>query len=772
MYQPFNAGFLVGFFLVAVATVAGEQAPIPSRFEPYPIDSGRRANDSLEPQVVFECLAAFDPGTPWIRMVFSEADLPAGSRVETISLQDGARQQLTLQDLEDWDMATAYFNGAVVLIRLIAAPRTRDNRIVIRGGILGGGEPQPTTATICGGNDDRQPSSDPRVGRLLLTNITCNHVRTSGCTGWIMDQPTTGAQRLHASAGHCFMQGAKMTVLQFDVPPSVPNCSIRHPVPQKQFAVIDEESDHPMPGQRGPDWAIFRCGRNPDTGRTTFEEQQGAIRVATQIPSNGAIVVRGYGVDGDDHHPGGGGPQQVACNCPVTDGRGSRNQVQQGAGGTYAVQPGFLIEHDADTCGGNSGGPILETGGAAIGIHESGRCEQMLPNGGTAINLPDIAFAIAAMQCVGPVLVSAVNSGPLNSEDKTFADGDTLRYALRTDHDPQGLQGLPVILFLNLSSLNYGISEAMTPGTTPGARSLVVLNFLSTPPGTFPLLLGCCPCVPCSLLGVTAPMSGPHILGQTPGAFPLPRLVPPLFSEGDVIRIQAAAVRPSCSDPIVVSETVRMSVGCPEFPPRAGAQWRYRMIGGTQEFTTRTEAVQERIGTPPRKVYRIRVLGDPPDLGLYVGCDPAQGELDVATDWWEPKNPGNRGRDFWVPPLFRCRYGQAAGVRCDWRGTFGGAISRELSEVLGYEKATVPRGTFECTMRMRVTEFDEFGQVDEPIDYWVDQEVGIIKGVGVNSGTGIELVTYTPSPGDGSGGWGGVHLHGMVSELLRRLRRR
>ena len=102
------------------------------------------------------------------------------------SLLDGATQDLTAVTLAQWQHTSAYFNGSLVRVTLIAAPGSHDQRgqvdRVIVGEWVAGIESQ------CGPTDDRVPSDEPARARLL--NI--------GCTASIYNE-----QSCLITAGHC-----------------------------------------------------------------------------------------------------------------------------------------------------------------------------------------------------------------------------------------------------------------------------------------------------------------------------------------------------------------------------------------------------------------------------------------------------------------------------------------------------------------------------------------------------------------------------------------
>ena len=140
--------------------------------------------------------------------------------------------------------------------------------------------------------DDRLPSTDPRSGRLLPV----------GCTGWLI-QDCAGCA---LTAGHC--SGA-LSVLQFNVPPSLANGSIQNPPPSDQYPV-DPASLQSNGGQGvGNDYAYFGTFANGTTGLTaTAAQGPGFQLMDPPAPGTATIRITGFGTD----------------NTPST-----RNQVQQ-----------------------------------------------------------------------------------------------------------------------------------------------------------------------------------------------------------------------------------------------------------------------------------------------------------------------------------------------------------------------------------------------------------------------------------------------------------
>ena len=188
---------------------------------------------------------------------------------------------------------------------------------------------------------------------------------------------------------------------------------------------------------------------------------------------------------------------------------------------------------------------------------------------------------------------------------------------------------------------------------------------------------------------------------------------------------------------------------CDDFPPPAGESWTYQVVGSVHTFTAVTEHVTEQVGG--YTVYRLSGTDSPAGLGEYYACDEDHGEVEVATDWWELGNPDNHGRIFFQPPLYGCQYGDAVGTVIEWVGTFGGSYERDVSEVLAYETVTVPFGTFENAMKLRITMYDSDGIFDEPLYFWFDSSVGLVRGEEVDGGEVFVLTAYSTPTGKSAG---------------------
>lgn len=206
-----------------LALVAGPElaravpAPIRGHMEPIALDSGALDNWRDVSAVVYSQIVDLGPDVSWVRVIFSEVNLPPGSFVRITSLEDGDSQILDAVELQNWGYGTAFFNGSRVQIEVIAGARTRGNRIqvaeVFAGEVAdaGPGGAEGVVADICpAGGDSRTPSEpgdasyDKRVARLLpgkKQDPGDNPNGGGGGTAFLVD---TGVQKILLSAGHNF----------------------------------------------------------------------------------------------------------------------------------------------------------------------------------------------------------------------------------------------------------------------------------------------------------------------------------------------------------------------------------------------------------------------------------------------------------------------------------------------------------------------------------------------------------------------------------------
>jgi V8-like Glu-specific endopeptidase len=336
------------------ATASAQINPAPSYDVSFShLDTGWVSNrgDSTEAIAAFHVYA---PGAEWLRLNFSELvlagapNLGNGSTLKITSLKDGYYQILDQTSAKQWQNTSAYFNGDMVLVELIAAPGTGANHVSVDKAIAG---MPPSEDTICG-TDDRVLSNDPFAGRVMPI----------GCTGWIFND----SEGCLGTAGHC-MSGA--SVVQFNVPMSNANGSVNNPPPQDQYSV-DPSSRQSVNGGIGNDWGYFGVFPNSNTGLTPRQAQGGNYVLSTPpaFNPNQDIRITGYGVDST--------PNQTY------------NQVQQTNAGPWVTSTSTTLQYQTDTTGGNSGSPVIhEASGNVIGVHTHGGCSTSSgQNSGTSRN--------------------------------------------------------------------------------------------------------------------------------------------------------------------------------------------------------------------------------------------------------------------------------------------------------------------------------------------------------------------------------------------------
>jgi len=332
-------------------------------FRPYESDSGLLANEAPAATTLFrEDVRIADAA--WIRLYFAEATLAPGSFVRIRSHLDGEVQVLDAKTMTMWGNTSAYFNGDAVTVELVGGARTDRNRLVIDQvaveipGIAAGGAGQ---CGICGGADNRVPSSENWTSRLL----------PSGCTASVYSENSC-----MVSAGHCV--GGAM-VVQFNVPASNANCSINNPPIADQFPATTIGA---VNGGVGNDWSVLEPGTN-NHGEKPYDRYADLRPIASGPVGVGtAVVLTGYGVD-------------QTC---------TRSQTQQTANGTICSVTSSLYTFDVDLRGGNSGSS-LTANGEIIGIATHCPC----CNVATRI---DLAAFVATRTLCPPPAPTPIATGP------------------------------------------------------------------------------------------------------------------------------------------------------------------------------------------------------------------------------------------------------------------------------------------------------------------------------------------------------------------------
>jgi V8-like Glu-specific endopeptidase len=194
--------------------------------------------------------------------------------------------------------------------------------------------------TICGETDDRTPSYNPKVARSLGSMTA-----PAGCTITMIGKTCA------ISAGHCH---TTFGFAEFNTPLSADG-RIQHPDQEDIYEIDKSTLQYANRGQ-GNDWAVVRIKTNSITGKYPGAIQ-GHYDVSFQMPKEGDMVrITGYGADyGDD----------------------DRNFAQQSHAGPIASfnRRASIMNHQADTMGGNSGSSIIhEDSGKIVAIHTHGGC--------------------------------------------------------------------------------------------------------------------------------------------------------------------------------------------------------------------------------------------------------------------------------------------------------------------------------------------------------------------------------------------------------------
>ncbi|WP_299248937.1 T9SS type A sorting domain-containing protein [uncultured Aquimarina sp.] len=272
-----------------------------------------------------------ETGATWLRLFFKDVNLGNNSTITITSKLDGATQTLTAQTIKDWNDSSAYFNGDAVTVTLSVA--SNDSSVGINISELSVGELDPTIKSQCGSNDDRVDSADDAIGRIVPI----------GCTGWII---TNGKL---VTAGHCV--GSRAEIIEFNVPKSNPDRTIVHPGPEDQYPIGNFVSPYPNSPSQANDWAVFDGFANSQTGLTPIQGQGASYNVVQDAPGSN-ITITGFGTD-----------------------TGIDNQTQQIHTGPLSSSTNTFVRYRADTTGGNSGSPIIDTAtGNAVGVHAYGGC--------------------------------------------------------------------------------------------------------------------------------------------------------------------------------------------------------------------------------------------------------------------------------------------------------------------------------------------------------------------------------------------------------------
>lgn len=299
--KTITAAAMVVIGLSGLSFIATAQpAPFPSRTVPFTSDIGRfrgaigpEAEDFTASRQVVRI-----PGALWLRLRIGDHNLGAESYITVTSLKDGEQQRLDAKGLRLWQNQTAMFNGDVVEVELHVAPGEegiffRIEEVTAGEAVSGrrteGGvetaDEGPAAEAICGGADDRVPSTHRAAGRT-----------DGGCTAWIA---SNGA---YLTAGHCTAGSTppvQLAQVHFNIPQSQADGTIVAPPLADQYPVVADSivfADD-GPGEVGQDWAVFNLGPNAGNNRLAVDAQGAFFRMSRD--NNPATVrITGHGADG------------------------------------------------------------------------------------------------------------------------------------------------------------------------------------------------------------------------------------------------------------------------------------------------------------------------------------------------------------------------------------------------------------------------------------------------------------------------------------------
>ncbi len=361
-----------------------------------PVQSGPRTNPGVTPALVWSEQVGM-VGASSLILLFDRLELGGpDDRILITSLLDGDVQVLDHFGIKTWATRSAHFRGPVVNVALELGPGS-SGEVTIRGAV---GQVSPESPeNLCGGTDDRVPSTEVRTCRLV-TPVSGGFV--SFCTGWLISSTST-----ILSAGHCAFGAGGFTsgtVAEFNVPASDSSGFIVPPPVVDQYP-FDHSSRQFADTGVGNDWAVARLHPN-STGQTAFDRQGAFFALATSMP----LFVPGFG-------------PTVRLTGFGDDTQNTRAFTNQTSTGALVAIVGDTVTHHVDSEGGNSGGPlILVSSGQAIAVHTNGGCDIPVVgfNSGTSILNGGLQNAIDDVVGCAALTLADGNSSLISCTDTIF----------------------------------------------------------------------------------------------------------------------------------------------------------------------------------------------------------------------------------------------------------------------------------------------------------------------------------------------------------------
>ena len=270
---------------------------------------------------------------------------------------DGYEQRLDAQELSEWSMHSAFFNGDALRVRFEPEGSGEGVALSLVPTVPG---PREAERSLCDVVDTRTPvGDDPRLARLA----------PSLCTAFLI------GEREMISAGHCFVvpPGSPM-VAQFGCPPLTASGRVIHPEPSMQHPV-DPASLVFSGGARGEDWAVL--GVYDSDGLSPLRRAGARFSIApdaSALPAEGTVRIVGFGRLG-----------------PVS----SAAAINESFG--PLITTGLITGYRADTVSGHSGAPVIDTRtGRVVALHTHGGCFDFGLNTGTPMDHPGLRAAMDA----------------------------------------------------------------------------------------------------------------------------------------------------------------------------------------------------------------------------------------------------------------------------------------------------------------------------------------------------------------------------------------